>query len=372
MDWNVKLHRPKQLHSPGDRCSHWKQENSPHGEHSPSLQLHLPTSQSTPRLVIACCRQTAPPKLYQRPSSNDLDEVLDAVKATLPSTVPTIEDDVRNLLLSIESAITGSNFVCSIPAFLVGSFAQGLALRPLRMDVLYSVENQFRRAHALAHSGELFSHVDCDLGSLIYLSIAEAFGLPIRMVEVPQHNFVRWHFSETSYLNWDTNYGFDRYSDAEYAVRHGVSPEHISSSIYLASLSTTNVDGYFDFCRGLTYEAAKNFAPSVATYRQAISRYPQSPSARNNLAWLYASVNKVQALIPAGDALKFALEACELHRKHNFLDTLACVYAELGDFHNAIAIEQEAYNQSHSPGYAQMVEAFKAGRTWMDIHGSED
>jgi tetratricopeptide (TPR) repeat protein len=170
-------------------------------------------------------------------------------------------------------------------------------------------------------------------------------------------------------LNWDTNYGFNKYTDNGYAARFGVGPEHIANGTYLADLSTESVEGYFCFIRGLTFQRANSYADAVAEYRIAITKYQQSPAACNNIAWLFVSVREVQEIVTKEDALQFALKACEIHRTDNNLDTLACVYAEHDDFQSAIEIETEAYNISPQPSYREMIEAFRDGKTWLDVHG---
>lgn len=279
-------------------------------------------------------------------------------------------DEARAVLESIEHVVTSTNFVCSIPYYLVHSFSEGLQPRILDSQLAFASENALRRTHILANEDEEFSHVDCDLSSLLYLCIAEALQLPLCMVEVPQHNFVRWRLSDTLHLNWDTNYGFNKFTDNEYASLYGVDPTHIVNGTYLADLSAANVEGYFSFVRGITFQRANEYACAIAEYRAAVNNYPQSPSSRNNIAWLFVSVRDVQQIVTSDEALQLQLEACDIDRSHSYLDTLACVYAERRDFTSAIQFETEAYNLNPSPEYQEMIEAFRDGKTWFEVHGS--
>ena len=43
---------------------------------------------------------------------------------------------------------------------------------------------------------------DCDIGTYLYLSIAERLKLPLSAVIAPQHIFVRWRNDDGSYFNW--------------------------------------------------------------------------------------------------------------------------------------------------------------------------
>ncbi|MBI3334285.1 hypothetical protein HYZ97_02260 [Candidatus Pacearchaeota archaeon] len=57
--------------------------------------------------------------------------------------------------------------------------------------------------------------LDCDLYSLIYLGVAERCILPLSVVDLPGHWFIRWHFSPDEYLNWETT-SAQEISDLEY------------------------------------------------------------------------------------------------------------------------------------------------------------
>jgi tetratricopeptide (TPR) repeat protein len=296
-----------------------------------------------------------------------LDDVIAGVQAEIKDINVNTKDDAVRILETVESVVIRSNFVCSIPYYLVHDFADGLAARPIEQNAIYAAENNLRRPHIEANRGALFSYVDCDIGSLLYLSIADVVGLPLCMVEVPQHNFIRWKFTTGELLNWDTNYGFNKWTDDEYAAQYDVSQAQRRNSTYLSNLSQENVLGYFCFVRGLTFQKADQLDAAIKEYRAAIAIYPQSPSSRNNCAWLFASRKDAQTLILPEEARAFAEEACQIHRSHVHLDTLACVYAEVGDFDSAIRAEEEAYALSPDPSYRAMIDAFRQGKTYLDL-----
>ena len=274
-------------------------------------------------------------------------------------------------LKSIEKTLIDNNFVCSIPYFLVGTFAQGLQPIPLsKCGLIYAEENHNRKNHIEKHIDDDFSHVDCDLSSLLYLSISEKLDIPLCMVEVPRHNFVRWKFEDGRYINWDTNYGYNRFTDEGYSEGYGVLEEQIDKGIYLSNMSSDNVMGYFCFCRGLTFEGNSNQPEAISEYFLSVEKYPQSPISRNNLSWKFVTSRDAQKLISGDQALTFAREAIAISRTYGYLDTLACVLAELGEFEEAIKIEAEAYNINPSPEFEAMINAFRQRQTWLDIHGA--
>jgi tetratricopeptide (TPR) repeat protein len=339
------------------------------------LAVKLPAEKAVPfssqlntighRILVEDQRaQDVPSPIFER-----LDAIISRIKKEASIGSVTTVEEAGNALERIERIIIAMNFVCSIPQFLVHSFAEGLQPQILQLRVIHAPENEIRRPHLLAHQDELFSHVDCDLSSLLYLSIADVLGLPLRMVEVPQHNFIRWRLSEDHHINWDTNYGFNRYTDNEYAAIHGVTPDLIVKGVYLDDLSPENVEGYFHFVRGITFQRGQKLPEAVQEYRLAVRKYPQSPVSYNNIAWLFVSVRTVQQIVTKEEALQLALKACEIHRTDNNLDTLACVYAEHKDFESAIRIETEAFQLMPKPDYRVMIDAFRNGKTYLDVHG---
>ncbi len=76
---------------------------------------------------------------------------------------------------------------------------------------------------------------DCDTGSLIYLTIAEELGLPLKGTSTPGHYLVRWHEGECS-VNWETTSG-KTHSDAWYQNWLSISDESVVSGAYLRNHS---------------------------------------------------------------------------------------------------------------------------------------
>lgn len=278
-------------------------------------------------------------------------------------------NQAKAILEQIEIVITSTDFVCSVPYFLIHSFSQGLYPRELVENVIQSPENKERLWHIIPNKNRQFSHVDCDLSSLLYLSIGEVLQIPLFMVEVPRHNFIRWRLNNDSYLNWDTNWGYSKYTDDLYANHYGVKQEHINNCTYLVDLSIEEVKGYFCFIRGITFHRKRSFQNAINEYQTSISKYKRSPLARNNIAWLFVSVREVQKMISRGDALQYAIEACEIYRVANNIGTLACVYAEQGDFQNAIKMATEAYDLSGNAIYPEWISGFHEGKTLLEMEG---
>ena len=199
--------------------------------------------------------------------------------------------------------------------------------------------------------------LDCDTGSFIYLSIADYLELPVRMVEVEvpgdpsgrgfgDHNFVRWDLGEGRYVDWDVNSERRRMGD----VRNGP---------YGFAWTRAQLLGYVYFLRGISWREHERFRKAITDYERSIRLFPEWPKARNNLAWLLATVAEVQRLDRAEDALRLSREAVRLHPSPNYRDTLACTCALVGRFEEAIEIQTGVVADDNSPNYQQRLEKLR-------------
>ena len=95
--------------------------------------------------------------------------------------------------------------------------------------------------------------------------------------------------------------------------------------------------------RGGLYSKQGDYELAIADYDQSISLDPEHANAYNGRAWLRATCPD-DKFRDGMKAYKDAKRACELTQwtEANFVDSLAAAFAELGDFNNAIKIEQRA------------------------------
>ncbi|HEY1132800.1 MAG TPA: XrtA/PEP-CTERM system TPR-repeat protein PrsT [Roseateles sp.] len=95
-------------------------------------------------------------------------------------------------------------------------------------------------------------------------------------------------------------------------------------------------DVSFLYHLGDTAMAARDLAQAEAHYQSVLKIAPDSAPALNNLAWLLGQAKKPEAL-------RFAERANELAPKQPaFMDTLAGVHAQLGQFDKALEIQKQA------------------------------
>ena len=86
------------------------------------------------------------------------------------------------------------------------------------------------------------------------------------------------------------------------------------------------------------YRSNGQFEQAVRSYRRTLKIQPQMTLAANNLAWVLAT-HPQKELRNGSEAVTWAERVCEQtnHTRPTFLDTLACAYAEIGEFEQAAA-----------------------------------
>ena len=110
-------------------------------------------------------------------------------------------------------------------------------------------------------------------------------------------------------------------------------------------------------------------ADGLAHWRQGLQREPDNPQLLNETAWLLATTQD-KSIRNGPESLAMAKRAVALTQgqRPEFLGTLAAAYAEMGNFSDAIAVEEKAADLARSqqkPGLAKILEdrlaQFKAG-----------
>jgi tetratricopeptide (TPR) repeat protein len=98
----------------------------------------------------------------------------------------------------------------------------------------------------------------------------------------------------------------------------------------------TNLAAQLHFDRARAYVCLKDYEKAVPEFEKAIELDPNSPVARNTLAWYYAN-GPINICSPE-KALALALKAVELtgRTNANYLNTLGVVYYRLGQLTNAL------------------------------------
>lgn len=110
-----------------------------------------------------------------------------------------------------------------------------------------------------------------------------------------------------------------------------------------------------------SFRAAGQLEEAVKTYRHTLAIEPQMALAANNLSWLLATSPRSD-IRDGAEAVRWATQICEQtkYAHPSFLDTLACAYAELGDFNKAIATADMAIERLDATKDADAVRRIRA------------
>ena len=247
---------------------------------------------------------------------------------------------------------------------LTETLTAGLTPRPAGSQWQYSrTRDQFFAANP---DGDYY-HFDCDIGSYLILAIAETLSLPVHLVEVPKHYFVRWRLTNGDFINWDTNSARE-YTDDQF--RKGDSPTagtsfgaaEESALHYLTDLPESEIIGYHLALIAIDLGKAGHIEAAERYYFDSIQKRPYGALARNNLSWLYLTHEKFADAAHARRALELSLEVDRTDPNViKFRDTLACAYAATGDFAQALVMEHRAY------GKAAKLAGFRNRETCLDL-----
>ncbi len=113
----------------------------------------------------------------------------------------------------------------------------------------------------------------------------------------------------------------------------------------------------------LAYLAAKrgDHARHLEVLEEGIETCPPEDGILNNYAYALAT-NRDAELRDGAEALRIAQQITrgEKGKRHDFLDTLACAYAEVGDFENAISVGEQALALIEAIGHAESIEQLKS------------
>ncbi len=179
--------------------------------------------------------------------------------------------------------------------------------------------------------------LDCDMASLLLISVAQMVGFELRLVEVPGHNFVRWHGPGGQRVNWDWT-RWASLDDQGYHER--IPPIQLTRKTYLKSQTQEEATGYFlaVLTRNISDPAKK-----LALRRDALAKAPNNPIVANNVAWSFATLPEGVEHTERQDAVSLALSAWASDPDDpEFMDTAACALAAAGQKAIAIAIEAGA------------------------------
>jgi hypothetical protein len=281
-----------------------------------------------------------------------LDSIIDAVKQGIDYD-PSITDPAAErrqavrILREIDRALIEHNVVYPPGEYDTTELRLGLSPQTFDRDTIRQLQRTHLNARRFKNTrpdpARPFYVLDCDTCSFVYIGIADAcgFGDRLHLVDLPDHMFVRWEFSDGSHLNWDTN-DASVVEDKEYAKDYDLTKRLRRGRVYLASMTRQEAKGHVYYLRAGTYENRGDIANSIADMEKVVELIPQSTQAKSDLAWLYATAEGVSPE-KRQQALKLAQAALDLEpRCGDFWDTLAVAHAANGDFKKALSASDKA------------------------------
>jgi len=271
---------------------------------------------------------------------------------------PTTPAEAIALSKTISTALAKSNFLQ--PARReewVSTLGEALvphSLSSAELDSLLAFEGNTERSRFIARDKPVFL-VDCDIGSLLIISVAARFGWDVRLVEVPDHNFVRWHLPGDRTVNWDWTQWQSR-EDATYMADTAINAALRTRGIYLRSDEPKEARSYYI---GLIGFKARTRQAGTALLERALREGAVDSTTYNNLAWNYV-VQPDIARLKSDAAVMYALTAWSMRPEYgNFTDTVACAFAAAGN--KALAMALEDYAAAHAES-AKLREDFLENR----------
>ncbi len=296
-----------------------------------------------------------------------LDEVIDAAKIRLvPLAQPDIKstDDAETIFRTIDSVLVEHNFIICIK---VEKLSDALSPKKLPNFDCAPYLTGYRAAYCSENEEADFYGIDCDLGAMIYLSIGEVLHFPLAVAESRDHNFIRWRFSDNTYLNWDNNavrsYTDDVYRNGNSATSSvSYSRKEEAANHYLEDMSRSQLNGYYHGLVGAFLESQGRYSEAEKHFQKAIHARPYDAVALNNLSWMYLTAGKFKGKRHYKKAYSLSASADKLNNDDaNFKDTYSCACAANGNFTKAIEIEKMALNR---PG---KMAGFLAGKTCLEM-----
>jgi hypothetical protein len=339
------------------------------------LLVLVPAAPEPPRAAPVSLEQTLAYRMLQRertvrkvPASAEplLREVLSgALTALGPDPAPpTTPEEFEAFAEKVSRVLAGHNFVQ--PASTkdwpdtVGEAFEPLPRNDPRVDSSLKADQPARLSHV--RPGGPIYFVDCDIGAMLIISVAQMVGFEVAMVEVPGHNFLRWKSPSGATAGWDWTYW--RIPD-EAGRASRLQRSLVTRKVFLEAQTLKESEAYF---KSVLAGQIDDRRARLALRREAAAVFP------NNRVVAYG-VARTFALAPEAspaerrEALGYSLLALSMEgggNPGNVADRMmavACAYAANSEPELAKAFVQRARALADiDEGYAGSIAAIRTDR----------
>jgi len=279
--------------------------------------------------------------------------IADAVENLKPwpdhATLPERRAFAQNALNAIDCSLLRHRFVYpghGLVQLLSDGLGPTLYGDPAALEELRSQHHNVRRARFIVGAGPYYV-VDCDIASFIYLAVAEVMHYPIHLITIPTHNFVRWEIGDGATIDYETMDGMVT-DDAYYITSWGIPERFAHKGGVLQSMTARQALAYHDSLVAVAWTWRDNIPKMIQFYQASIHLDPVPSFSYNNLGWYYA-VGPILSARDGQKAIHYAEAAVRNFPDGDDLDTLACAYAEAGDFTTALTKEDLARGTYYVP-----------------------
>ncbi len=222
----------------------------------------------------------------------------------------------------------------------------------------YRIYNWERQSYWSSVNGDKCHLIDCDLYCFIYFGIAEMLSLPIKIVELPRHNFIRWKLPSGESINWEVIEGkYHPQVNTLSCYYHLAEMDNSSRNNYLIDWTNNDVLSYYYTLRASTFDynpTYKNPIKAKRDYEKAIKLSSSRPYAFNNYVWMFVVYDDLQNEFDLKKLIKYIDHAIALQNNLNFYDTKAAVYAQTKDFKRAIKCIKNGLQVKYDPDNAKV------------------
>jgi hypothetical protein len=277
-----------------------------------------------------------------------LDSLLDDIESKIAALPGRAEEwgpaEVKHALQTVDQALYSCGYAVCVETERLGqTFSAPIPYEgsaPMRVaNNMCQVHRNLPYREAALQGRRALHPFDCDLGAVLYLSVAARHAWPLVLVEVPKHNFVRWIFRDGTHFNWDVNIAESISDQAYRAGKSGPAFDAIQEreAGYLQGMSEAAFLGYYV---SLLISQVSSDACLLEARQSLAARQKLEPPVANALAWALSTRPGLASPAHSADAIALAEQAVRASPFCIYYQTLACAYAASGDLQRAIHVER--------------------------------